>query len=111
MSYALKPGELAQALASEAPEISWTLCRNRTGLLFECFFWPPNANVPHERLYLRSGAVPSAEAAKARTYVSSVVLMEFRGWLNAILSAPANSTLRREQQHFARSLPGVQNAV
>ena len=92
-------------------DIDWTLSRNASGAFFECLFWPPNPNVRHERLYLRAAAVPSSEVGEARHYFEAEVLPALMTWIEAILSLPVDSTLRREQQHFVRSLrPGLASA-
>ena len=69
------------------------------------FFWPPNPNVPQERLYIRTGAVPEVKADEAREFVENSVIPEFAAWLQAILALAPDSTIRREEQYFERALP------
>ena len=62
-SYPLKPLMLEAALASAGIDIDVHL-RRSPGDLFDAHFWPPNPNVPKERLYVRAGSVPVDRAAK-----------------------------------------------
>lgn len=103
--YPLKPSRLAALLDESEHPIDWTLIRSGSGLLFECFFWPPNPNVPHERFYIRSAAFPNEQVGRARSFLEATVFPEFRSWLSGILTQPYNSTVRREEQYFARQLP------
>jgi hypothetical protein len=105
MGYPLKPTQLEAVLRQSAVDLRWTLDRNASGSLFECFFWPPNPNVHHERLYFRSSAVPSERVSEAKQYIESTVMPELQRWLGHILSLPADSTVRRERQLFTRELP------
>jgi hypothetical protein len=72
--------------------------------LFECFFWPPNPNVAHERLYIRTSAVQRAKVHEARILLENSVLPEFATWLQGILALAPASAIRREEQHFERAL-------
>jgi hypothetical protein len=105
MGYPLKPMLLEAALRQSGVELQWSLDRNISGSLFECFFWPPNPNVNYERLYFRSSAVPSEKVFEARQYIESSAMLELQRWLEYILSLPADSTVRREKQLFTRELP------
>jgi hypothetical protein len=105
MGYPLKPMLLEAALRQSAVMLQWSLDRNASGSLFECFFWPPNPNVDYERLYFRSSAVPSDKVLEAKRYIEGVVIPQLQRWLEYILSLPADSTVRREKQLFTRELP------
>jgi hypothetical protein len=105
MGYPLKPMLLEAVLRQSAVELQWSLARNVSGSLFECFFWPPDPNVNYERLYFRSSAVPSERVFEAKQHIESAVMPELQRWLEHILSLPAHSTVRREKQLFARELP------
>jgi hypothetical protein len=66
--------------------------------LFDAHFWPPNDNVPHERLYVRAGSVPTDRAAEARHRMETVVIPSLVEWMADILTQPTNSPVRREPQ-------------
>lgn len=104
-SYLLRASALEAALSGSAIAANVYLVQGSGGKLFECFFWPPNPNVPHERLYIRTAAVPEASAHEARLFVEKSVIPEFTAWLKGILVLAPNSTVRREEQYFERSLP------
>jgi hypothetical protein len=96
-SYPLKPAALEAALANARLAIDTHLIRSRGGLC-EAFFWPPNDNVPHERLYVRIGSVPSERAADARRHAEAVTIPILVKWISDILARDRNSPVRREQQ-------------
>ena len=96
-SYPLRPSALEDALAKAGITIDTHLIRS-PGVLFYAHFWPPNDNVPHERLYVRAGSVPLAGAAEARRRVEDVVIPTLVGWIADILERDRNSPVRREQQ-------------
>ncbi len=96
-SYPLKPTALEAALASADISIDLHLMR-RPGDLFDAHFWPPNDNVPHERLYVRAGSVPKQGAAEARHRMETVVIPSLVKWIADILAQDTNSPVRREQQ-------------
>ena len=105
LSYPLRASALEAALSDSAIAADAHLIQGGGNKLFECFFWPPNPNVPHERLYIRTAAVPEASANEARFFVEKSVIPEFAAWLKGILALAPNSTVRREEQYFERSLP------
>jgi len=72
-SYPLKPTTLEAALARAGISIDLHLIRSPGGL-FDAHFWPPNHNLPHERLYVRAGSVPTDRAADARHRMETVVI-------------------------------------
>jgi hypothetical protein len=96
-SYPLKPAVLDAALARAGISIDLHLVRS-PGDLFNAYFWPPNHNVPHERLYVRAGSVPTERAADARQRMETVVIPSLVGWIAEILAQDRNSPVRREQQ-------------
>lgn len=101
MSYPLKSSVLAEALSAAGIAIDTQLLFSPSHGFFEAFFWPPSVNVPHERLYLRTGTVQGADGNAAREHINRVVIPEFINWAQGILSLPANSPLRRSEQHRA----------
>jgi hypothetical protein len=105
LSYPLRASALEAALSGSAIAADAHLIQGSGGKLFECFFWPPSPNVPHERLYIRTAAVPEASASEARVFVEKSVIPEFTAWLMGILALAPNSTVRREEQYFERFLP------
>lgn len=105
LSYPLRSSVLEAVLSALAIAPDAHLIQGGGSKLFECFFWPPNPNVSSERLYIRTTAVPEARASEARAFIESSVIPEFSAWLQAILALAPNSTVRREEQYFERSLP------
>ncbi|ATY31268.1 hypothetical protein [Sphingomonas psychrotolerans] len=96
-SYPLKSSKLEEVLASAGVSIDVYLIRS-PGPLFDAFFWPPNPNVPYERLYVRAGSVPIEQAADARREIEATALPKLAQWIARILAADRKSSLRREQQ-------------
>jgi hypothetical protein len=105
LSYPLHPAVLEGALSTLGVAAKANLMQGGGAALFECFFWPPNPNAPYERLYIRTAAVPGGRANAARSLIEDSVLPEFCAWLQDILDLSPNSTVRREEQYFVRSLP------
>lgn len=64
----------------------------------DAHFWPPNNNVPHERLYVRAGTVPCREAADARRLVEQQAIPRLVDWIAGILRLDVKSPIRRKQQ-------------
>jgi hypothetical protein len=102
-SYPLKPSALEAALADARIAIDTHLIRS-PGDLFDAYFWPPNHNIPHERLYIRIGSVPSERAADARRHVESVMIPTLVKWIADILVRDRKSPVRREQQRLVLKL-------
>jgi hypothetical protein len=98
-SYPLKPTALEAALANADISIDLHLIRS-PGDLFDAHFWPPHANVPYERLYVRAGSVPKEQAAEARHKMETVVLPSLVKWIADILAQDRDSPVRREQQRI-----------
>ena len=96
-SYPLKLTALEAALAQAGISIDIHLIRT-PGDLFDAHFWPPNHNVPHERLYVRAGSVPKERAADARHRMDTVVIPLLVGWIENILAQDTKSPIRSEQQ-------------
>lgn len=105
LSFPLRASALEAALSALGIAADAHLSQGGGAKLFECFFWPPNPNVPHERLYIRTAAVSEASANAARKFIENSVIPEFSAWLQGILDLTPNSTVRREEQYFERSLP------
>ena len=96
-SYPLKPTALDAALLEADIKLDAYLIRS-PGNLFDAHFWPPNYNVPYERLYVRAGSVPSTDAAEARHKIETVTLPALIKWISGILAQDRKSPIRREQQ-------------
>jgi hypothetical protein len=96
-SYPLKPSALEAALASAGVIIDVHLVRS-PGDLFSAHFWPPNENVPYDRLYVQAGSVSREIAAEARHHAEAVMIPRLVQWVTSILAQDGNSPVRREQQ-------------
>jgi hypothetical protein len=101
MSYALKSSVLERALSQAGIELEVQLIYSAGNPFFSGYYWPPNPNVAHERLYIQAGAVSSEDCSEARQYIESSVMPMFVAWAKSILALPANSPIRREKQHFS----------
>ena len=96
-SYPLKPTMLEAALAIANVQIDLHLIR-APGDLFDAHFWPPNANVPYERLYVRAGSVSKEQAAEARHRMETVVIPRLIEWLADIMAQDLRSPTRGVEQ-------------
>jgi hypothetical protein len=105
MGYPLKSSVLVAALAEAGISIDLQLSFNDGHIFFDAFFWPPNPNVPYERLYVRAGAVPANEIRDARLDLENVVLPGLVAWMKEILALPKNAPRRREKQSFSGHFP------
>ena len=103
LSYPLRSSRVIKALAARGITSDAAFSLTRTGALFSCHFWPPNPNVHYERLYITAAAVPSGQAAQARTQLEDEIIPAWLDWLAAILALPSDAVIRREQQLFTRS--------
>jgi len=98
-SYPLRPTALEAALSAAGIAIDTSLIRS-PGNLFDAHFWPPNENVAYERLYVRAGSVPIAEATEARRQIEDVTLPALVKWIGDILALDRKSPIRREQHYL-----------
>jgi hypothetical protein len=105
MSYPLRASFLINALAAANLTIDTQLINAPSRIFLDAHFWPPNAAVPHERLYVRASAVLAQEASAAREYVESSVIPELIAWIQQLLSLPEQSPTRASQQYFRREWP------
>ena len=103
MSYPLRSSALQMALADANITTKTVLLIGPGHLFFDAFFWPRNPRADHERFYIRSGAVPAADGAKAREYMASQVLPDFIAWALRILALPLNAPDRQAQANFFRN--------
>ena len=107
LSYPIQTGVIAAALQDAGVTLDCTVnYYNQLGTGFAAWFWPPNPDVQHERLYLTIGAVRAEEAAAHRQRMSETVLPEFIAWVRGLLSLPANSPIRCAQHEFHGRLFG-----
>jgi len=98
-SYPLRPSVLEAALSGAGVGIDTHLIRS-PGRLFDAHFWPPNENLPYERLYVRAGSVPAEEATNARKRMEEVAVPALVAWIAKISSLDSKSPVRREKQFF-----------
>lgn len=98
-SYPLKPSALEAMLATARIDLDTHLIRS-PGKLFDAHFWPRNAKIPHERLYVRAGSVPAEHAAGTRDRIENQALPALVEWIGNILAQDPQSPVRREQQYL-----------
>lgn len=104
--FVLRTSTLEAAMAAAGIELEAILLHlNRRDPPLECFFWPPNPRVRHERLYVRAGAVESELAREARDFVEQQGVPRLIAWVSGILKPPHDSPLRRAEQYFSIELP------
>ena len=105
MSYPLQSSFLEAAFSAHGISLDTHLVQGSSSYALECFFWPPNPNNNHERIYIRTSATPSTRAQELRFFINDQVIPELVVWLKNILALPPNSTRRREEQYFFRAFP------
>ena len=98
-SYPLKPSALEAALTTAGISIDTELIRS-PAIIFDAYFWPPNPNVPYERLFVRIGYVPSEQAQAARDRMDREALPALITWICNILAQDPKSPIRSEQQRL-----------
>jgi hypothetical protein len=99
-SYIVSRSRLAVALTTAGLEVATTLRRGRRRIIFDASFYPSGHNFPYERLFIRVGRVPSAEAECIRGIVDREALPRLTDWLKHILRHDVRSPLRREEQRI-----------
>ncbi|CCD92218.1 conserved hypothetical protein [Bradyrhizobium sp. ORS 375] len=95
--YPLSPSALDDALKRAGVSIDVLLIR-QPGTLFDAHFWPPNPNVPYERLYVRVGSVPVDQVGPIRREFEAKKLPVLVEWIASILAHDLKSPVRREEQ-------------
>ena len=78
----------------------------KSGIIFEALYWLPNERVGHDRVYIRSGTVPSQHRKVAADQLAERVIPEFVAWLKAILALPENSTALMHEPWFRATWDG-----
>lgn len=94
LSYVLTTSQLADALADARIDchinlVYWSPRGTRS--ILEGAYWLPSENVPHPRVYVGAGAVPSAMLPDAAKALSNAALRQFVRWLGDVLALPENS--------------------
>jgi hypothetical protein len=103
LSYALKSSVLENSLEAANIKINVHLIYDTNHVFFEAFYWLPNENIGYDRFYVRTGAVESKEARRARGFMESQVIPDFIKWANKIIRLPSNSPKLQEKPHFSRA--------
>lgn len=106
LSYALKTSQLAQALADAGIDCHVDLVYwvpQGGGSILEGAYWPPNENVPHLRIYVRAGVVPSALRQAAAEALRVTALPQFICLLGMILALPEDSPALAGSPYFNAS--------
>lgn len=103
-SFILRSSKLYEAMRSKNIVIDTYLRHMNSHVFFEAYFWPPDHTIHHERIYVRAGAVPTAQAKKARQFIDEFIIPQFIIWVQEILSLPRNSPMRQSEQCFTPDL-------
>lgn len=103
LSYALKTSWVEQALRDARVECPaslhyWT--PQSGGSLLQAFYWLPDANVPHDRVYIRAGTVDSVRRQDAALQLQNRGLPAFVQWLRTVASLPRNSPVLHQKPMF-----------
>lgn len=106
LSYPVKTSTVRDALSAAGVDIESHLTFGRRQIFLDAHFWPPNANVPYERLSIRVGAVPASEARAARTFMAEQALPALLAWVQNLVSLPARSPRRQAEQYFRQEWDG-----
>jgi hypothetical protein len=109
MSYPATTSVMKDALAATGVDIETHLIFSRSRIFLDAHFWPPNANIPHERLYIRVGTVPASEARDARAFMSKQAIPALLEWLGALVVLPARSPRRQAEQYFRQEWDGPES--
>ncbi len=107
LSYPLKTGALVTALEHANITLDCSLSYQARPGVLTAHFWPPNPNVPYERLYLTVGAVTSLTAEGEREHMMDRALPALVSWIKSILAEPVHSPVRREAQLFSAPSAGA----
>lgn len=81
-------------------DLIYTFSNQSVVYIFEVFYWMPNANIPHERLYVRAGAVSKMNIRPARNELAKTVIPRFLDWIIPILNAPTDSPIKQYNKSF-----------
>jgi len=103
--YPLRSSFLLQALEEGNVPFGVNLIQRNISSCISVDFWPPNPNVDYERLYIVTGAVPSAEVHSVRDFLETTGIPQLVSWAQQIATLPLNSPRRREKQHFGLNFP------
>jgi len=101
LSYVLETSQLEQALLNIDCHVNlvyWV--PQGGGSILQALYWLPNENVPHPRLYVRAGVVPSALRSAASEALTGSVLPKFITWLRGILALPDRSIALQGTLYF-----------
>lgn len=102
-SYVLKTSQLADALA--AAGIGWRFdlvywSPRAGGSILEGHYWPPNENLPHPRVYVRAGSVPSALLLTVAEVLRESALPQFIRWVEGLVALPEGSPALAREAYF-----------
>jgi len=103
LSYVLKTSQLEKALSEARIDCHVDLVYwlpQSGGSILEGNYWLANENVPHPRLYVRAGTVPSGLRAAASEALTESALPQFIDWLRGIIALPDKSPRLHETLYF-----------
>jgi hypothetical protein len=96
--YPLRASVLSDRLAAAGVEIHTHLTQSAGTQSLFAEFWPPNPNVPYERLYISGPPVLKEHLFATRAHIENVILPDLMAWISEILRQPEGSPVRREKQ-------------
>lgn len=106
LSYALKTSLLKDAVEAAGIDCNiilryWTPMPVAGGdTILQCFYWLPNANVDHDRFYIRAGTVKSEKRKAAQDLLIEKVIPRFIDWMLKIKSQPPESAKLKHDLYF-----------
>jgi hypothetical protein len=96
--FVVKPSLVGNALKVAGVEIDAHLIRRHSMGLFVARFWPPNPNVPYDRLYMTSGTARALDLHELRRRVELEALPHLVRWISGMIALDPRSPIRRESQ-------------
>jgi hypothetical protein len=96
--YILKPSLILNALTEARIGIHIHLVRSHGRRLFDAQYWPPNGNVPYERLHIKVGTAIERDLPELRRRAKSEALPALVQWISDIVALDLRSVIRRGDQ-------------
>jgi hypothetical protein len=96
--YILKPSFIKNAFHDAGIELAVHLVRSHSKRLFDAHFWPPNLNIPYERLYIKIGTARAPDVMELRQRAELEAIPELVIWVRHIIALDIKSPGRCDRQ-------------
>jgi hypothetical protein len=107
LSYPVRTSQIEAALAEASVSLDTQLIFSISKIFFDAHFWPASRRIPHERLYIRVGAVKAAEAHAARLFMTQHALPSMVSWISEVLGLSTASPSRNTEHYFRQDWDGA----